>query len=86
MTKKKPGKHLQFYMDCIEEKIMPDSGLCGSSWERRIDGKLLLLFKPEGVSTFDYWASGKKHDNCYYIFTELRQTIVLLMACLNNEL
>lgn len=86
MPKKKIGKHLQFYMDCISDEIMPQVGLCNCGWTGLIDGNLLLLFKPEDASVFDYWASGIKHNPCAFNFTELRQTIVLFMAALNNEL
>lgn len=86
MSNKKIGKHLQFYMNYISDEIIPTQGLCGSCRDGAIDGELLLLFKPDYVSIFDFWASGKKHHDCKYTFTELRQTIVLFMAAINDEL
>lgn len=85
MVKKKLGKHLQFYMDCIHKGRIPRSGLCACSWHDLIDEELLMLFKPDGASTWSYWAAGKT-VRFYEEFTELRQTIVLFMACLNDEL
>lgn len=95
MTEKKPGKYMQFYKDCIINKRLKDFGLCSS-----LGGDLLELFKPteededelanEGLSIL-YWASGVssnyKYDNKrWFEFTPLRQTIVLFMAALNDEL
>lgn len=87
MSKKKTGKHLQFYMHCVQNGEMPRPGLCKCSWGDYISEELLMLFKPEDVGIFSYWASLKikKYDDCYK-FNELRQTIVLLMAAINNEL
>lgn len=86
MLKKKTGKHLQFYMDCLKKGEMPRTGLCACSWNDYICEELLMLFMPSGSGMFNYWASTKKgYDECYK-FTGLRQTIVLFMACLNNEL
>lgn len=85
MAKKKAGKHLQFYSDCINMDEMPRSGLCGCAWGGYIDEELLFLFKPEYASMWSYWASG---DNRYSkkSFSPLRQTIVLFMAAINGEL
>lgn len=85
MAKKKTGKHLQFYMDCMVAKEMPRAGLCSCSWNDFIDEDLLSIFKPDGISEFKYWASGVKWDKVY-IFTPLRQTIVLFMAAMAGEL
>jgi hypothetical protein len=38
------GKHLQFYMDCMERGRMPGDGLCYST--DIIDRNLLKLFEP----------------------------------------
>lgn len=86
MSKKKKGKHLQFYIDCISDEIMPQVGLCSCAFVGLIDGKLLLLFKPEDASIFDFWASGIPHRAFHFKFTELRQTIVLFMAAIAGEL
>lgn len=96
MKKKTPGKHLLFYMDCIGSLKMPCYGLCDCACVGFIDdivfdlllptNKELIELQREGLSTF-FWASGKPTDFNYLgSFTPLRQTIVLFMACLNNEL
>jgi hypothetical protein len=86
MAKNKIGKHLQFYMDCMKKGEMPKAGLCASSWNDYICEESLMLFKPDYAGMFSYWASEKSgYDDCYK-FTKLRQTIVLLMAAINNEL
>lgn len=86
MPKKKIGKHLQFYRAYIVGKqLLPCAGLCACSWNDYIDQNTLELFKPEYASIFSYWASGNKTSS-YFKFTELRQTIVLFMAAINNEL
>lgn len=84
MAKKR--KHLHFYVNHSHSGVMPRCGLCGCAWGGLIEGSLLALFKPEEVSIFDYWASGKPHNDAKFAFTELRQTIVLLMAAINGEL
>lgn len=86
MPKKKTGKHLQFYMDCVKNGEMPKAGLCACSWNDYIYEELLMLFKPDHAGAFSYWASLKGgYDECFK-FTKLRQTIVLFMAAINNEL
>jgi hypothetical protein len=95
MAKKKIGKHLQFYLHSIQSGTIKDFGLCNS-----IKSGLLDLFIPtkededvlrrEGVSVL-FWGSGlpsgHKYDHeRWYSFSPLRQTIVLLMAAINNEL
>lgn len=97
MPKKKIGKHLQFYMDCMKlEARMPyllssyQGGLCSMAECNLISKKLFVLFS-EDQESYSYWADGqttKIHD-CFdrrSQFTELRQTIVLFMAAINNEL
>ncbi len=86
MAKKKSRKHLQFYMDCMTNEIMPHNGLCRCAQKGLISENILELFKPDSFyAQFTYWASGEDCD-FEYSLTPLRQTIVLLMACLNNEL
>lgn len=96
MGKKKIGKHLQFYMDCIKDKALPGLSLCFCTEDENLplDNSLLELFTPTRENekelfkngfSMGYWASGST-SNQYYKFTELRQTIVLFMACLNGEL
>lgn len=73
---------LDLYNRLIVLKEMPRRGICGN-----VDGGMGLelesLFKPIHASYFSYWA------DCRYgplRFSPQRQNIVLLMACLNNEL
>lgn len=84
MPKKK--KHLRFYMDCLKKGEMPKAGLCACSWNDYICEESLILFKPDSVGIFSYWASEKGGYNECYKFNKLRQTIVLFMAAINNEL
>lgn len=93
MPKKKAGKHLLFYMYCMKNGgIMPvrsglyKGGLCLMAESKDIDQNLLDMFA-EGKSIYHYWAD-ESSDTCAnrFIFNELRQTIVLLMAAINNEL
>jgi hypothetical protein len=86
------GKYLRFYIDCMQCNSMPKDGLCNS-----LADDLLVLFEPteqdamelteEGKSVV-YWGSGctKENPQRWYKFSTLRQTIVLFMAAINNEL
>lgn len=87
MPRKKTGKHLQFYMDCMSNGVMPENGLCRCATTNLIsDDDLSLYFKPyDFIENLYFWASGEKNDK-QYVFTPLRQTIVLLLAAINNEL
>ena len=79
---------------------MPAAGLCGCAEIELIAQDLLTYFTPfledeeelvrEGYGCL-YWASGISinHGSLHqrmYNFTPLRQTIVLFMAAVNNEL
>jgi hypothetical protein len=90
---KKTGKHLKFYLDCMEsDGTMPrrqgviQGGLCSMVESNEIDKDLFKLFS-EGQCKFDYWAddTDMSFEN-RFIFSNLRQTIVLFMAAINNEL
>ena len=96
--KKKTGKHLRFYIDCMNNgSMMPvvesdyRGGLCSISDAGLIDQKIFNLFS-FGKSDFHFWATEDAREDSYLFsnrrneFTELRQTIVLLMAAINNEL
>ncbi len=87
MAKKKIGKHLQFYRDCMADGLMPYVGLCRCGMYDIINNDLLNdYFTPEDfMDAISFWASGEKNDCCYN-FTPLRQTIVLFMAAINQEL
>jgi hypothetical protein len=93
-------KYLKFYKKCMKAGSLPDDGLCLSLIRRGREDKKLALFEPtsadnsmilvEGTS-YGYWASGllTHPDNLnerMYGFTPLRQTIVLFLAAMNNEL
>jgi len=92
--KKKERKHLCFYLDHIKSGVIPSWGLCSCSLYGYLDDRLLDLFTPssddlgqlikEGSATC-YWGSGTNTDMLCK-FTTLRQTIVLFMAAINNEL
>jgi hypothetical protein len=96
MANKKTGKHLQFYMDCINNGRMPyrvginNGGLCLMAEANEIDRELFTIFS-EDQGCYCYWADETtdsiiKANERRFVFSKLRQTIVLLMACLNNEL
>lgn len=92
--RKKPGKYLKFYYKCMESGLLPNrNGLCYEP----ILNQHLGFFKPDyeevdclreegyGVS---YWGFGPKDSylDIVHSFSPLRQTIVLFMAAMNNEL
>lgn len=92
------GKHLDFYLKCMNDGKLPHEGLCGCF--RYIDYEMLEdLFSPdendiEGLREkgmcYTYWASEAVSDDfseqCTMSFGPLRQTIVLFMAAINDEL
>lgn len=99
MSGNKKGKHLQFYMDCMKTGMMPDEGLCFCINKNNmgpLEPSIFDLFIPDEEDkemliddnhSLNYWGSGLDHMKCgYYQFTTLRQTIVLFMAAINNEL
>lgn len=93
---KKEKKYLKFYEECIEKGSMDKQGLCNNF---RLD-TLLPLFEPESEteypplmslnSRYCHWAfDGESNPTdvpSSLEFTELRQTIVLFMAAMNEEL
>lgn len=91
-------KHIEFYKKCMKTGMLPEPGLC--LCKRHINTEMLdELFEPdqkelealasEGLCT-TYWASEAPDidisDNCFKGFPSLRQTIVLFMAAINDEL
>jgi len=88
-------KLIDLYKEWMETGKLPDWGLCNSIpkeyWET------LDLFEPsqdeesqldyEGLS-WNYWASGlpTNHKDEKYGFTPLRQTIVLLICAMKDEI
>ena len=94
MPKKKIGKHLQFYIYCMRnDSQMPKrycgdayGGLCNMVGLNLISKKLFNMFS-YGQKERSFWACGERNPfDKRYKFTPLRQTIVLFMAALNNEL
>jgi hypothetical protein len=89
------GKHIDFYNKCMVDGRMPayydtpsQGGLCSMSEKGIIDKRLLNLFD-DNFSPFQYWGDGREDTllaDGAYLFTSLRQTIVLFMAAMNNEL
>lgn len=81
MAKKKTGKHLQFYMDCMKNKGMPRAGLCACAESGIISVFILHRFIPnheeitllyEGqyliaCNKDGYWGAGTKANNSYNI-------------------
>lgn len=75
-------------------RIVGHCGLCSMARRDQISKELLTLFIPteedkkelreEGYSAV-YWGGGDD-GSLPYIFTTLRQTIVLFMAAINGEL
>lgn len=91
--------HLDFYYHCMASGEMPFEGLCICAMNGIIDPDLLYLFKPSDTDILELQNSEKctimwgsdlhKFDaskKCFSGFGPLRQTIVLFMAAINNEL
>lgn len=90
-------KYLKFYKKCMETGELPSEGLCSCLPEEAID-----LIAPSGEEEdtlhtegkpWLYWGYGKTwktagrtSDLVPRTFTPLRQTLVLLLAAINNEL
>jgi hypothetical protein len=80
-------KYLKFYKECMKTGRMPHSGLC-----MHFDGDPLFDLFSIDQPCFRYWAYDGEPiplmfvDYAKYKFTPFRQTIVLLMAAMNNEL
>lgn len=84
---KNNGQHLRFYINCMADGLMPYSGLCRCALYSMISADILQeYFEPDDFwNTLTFWASGEAGD-FEYNFTSLRQTVVLFMAALNDEL
>ncbi len=93
--KKKETPYLDLYIECMEtgKLLGPSSGLCGSIPNKQ---EFLNLFEPnwEEIAKynlyFGHWAVSANEDlsptDRYYKFTTFRQTLVLFMAAINDEL
>jgi hypothetical protein len=99
-TKHKP--YLGFYLRNIEKKTLIDesgdecSGLCDGLGGWLMENSMVDLFEPTSLDYTNYnihayedgsgfWGSGTNEDQRGK-FTELRQTIVLFLAAMNDEL
>lgn len=89
------GKYLKFHFECMETGRMKITGLCKAF---RND-EFFKLIDPDNGDNNSYWGfDGERNpdemeiatevecDNRRYKYTELRQTVVLFMAAMNNEL
>lgn len=94
MKKNKP-KYLKYYREWMKAGRMPYEGLCSTLFDDLSKGfsefytifptsKDLSRLKKKGLSWI-YWGSDSG-DWQEFVFTPLRQNLVLLMAALNNEL
>lgn len=89
-------KLITLYKEWMDGGELPEDGLCNSLFYTKYH-ECLDMFEPtddelielaaSGLSQ-SYWGSGLKADcnDRYYAFTPLRQTIVLLICAMNNEL
>lgn len=96
------GKHLEFYKQSAADSIMFYYGLCRAADEGVINKDIFELFKPTkgdidvlvqekellDCTRDGFWGAGVPigHAARNRGFTPLRQTIVLFMAAINNEL
>lgn len=90
--KKKPY-YLKKYKEWMKSRRLPEAGLCNNLYR----DKMLRLFIPyyrekqrlkrDGYCEI-FWAAGVPTDSDgeFRGFTTLRQTIVLFLAAMNNEL
>ncbi len=83
-------KYFDLYCEWTDLGHLPDCGLCYSL--DRIEGKpkdkLFKLMKPPSKKRDLYWGYDEYNssfESRLHSFTPLRQNIILLMACLNNE-
>lgn len=92
---KKPGKYLAFYMKCSRIRKMSEAGLCHVFNAYRPEDypefKIISPTKKEKQQLCENgfnqtWWGSESYFPEHYKFTPLRQTLVLLMAALNNEL
>ena len=84
--------YLDFYYHCMKTGLMPTWGLCNKFKHC----ELFKLIDPEVGHNITYWgfelpwpkkaANPNYMDEVRFSFTPLRQTIVLFLAAMNNEL
>ena len=92
---KKPGKYLRFYYKCMSEGLLPSIGLCASLGKESVS-----IFDEDAIHPKwgREWYWGYDGERCFEdlasdeksmyarAFTPFRQTIVLFLAAMNNEL
>lgn len=82
-------KLIDLYKEWMETGIMPNTGLCPISmhtyWEKTFDD---YFYNHMGQGKSIFWGAGVKigHKDEKYTFTPLRQTIVLLICAMHDEL
>jgi hypothetical protein len=92
----KTKKYLPLYERWAKAERIPYPGLCSCFEGDCQSAELISLFRPYRVSVYSesncsFWGYGEDTntsslwDECHS-FTTLRQTIVLLMAAMNDEL
>lgn len=94
MKKNKPY-YLKMYLEWLEAGKLPSDGLCWS-FDNADSIELLNLFSPTKIHPkygwMWYWGFDGSFRRLYFplgfefTFTPLRQTILLFMAAMNNEL
>ena len=92
MTKK--PMYLKYYKEWMKDEKLPSFSLCFSLPEKLRMNKYFNLIKPTNDDLINlsdenknlvYWGSDSYHVKMFQ-FTELRQTLLLIAAALNNEL
>ena len=87
-------KFMHYYENWIKTKKMPDSGLCRSLSNKLLRKSAFKLTEPTNQERFEiqseggdyiFWGKTPNSGDKTYTFGALRQTLVLLAACLNGE-
>lgn len=90
---KQATTYMELYNQCMKTGKMPENGLC-NALPKVLKGKYFELIKPTDEDFISLLINGEPgifwgRESMNYRtndFTHLRQTLVLLMAALNNEL
>lgn len=90
----KNKKFIDCYNDWIKNRVMPYSGMCDSLPKYLRDSKEFKIISPtieealnhckEGGLVLHWGVMDLENENLFE-FTPLRQTIILLCACMRNE-
>ena len=83
-------KYYELWMETGKMEWVPGSGYNGGLCGSPVNGEHLKLFSAEGGAS-NFWGYGRQQNRADYYtilrsFTPLRQTILLLMAAINEEL